>query len=153
MAFGLERIIAGQHSTRSEFLMRAVTSAFALAMALSAFSGTAFAQALTFEVEGPITSVNPGGSGFVVQVLGTKVNIPAALQVTTPTASMPASDFFGAYLNMDLPGINTGKGFVSGTAIVLGTQTNGVVDATSFFTDYHENLVLGGVTAPPAGDE
>jgi hypothetical protein len=133
--------------------MRAVASAFTFAVALSAFSGTALAQALTFEVEGPIGEVNQGGSGYVVKVLGTKVNVPANLQVTTPTGSMPASDFFGTYLNMNLPGISTGKGFIGGTAIVLGDQTGDAIDATSFFTDYHENLVLGGVTAPPAGDE
>jgi hypothetical protein len=42
--------------------MRAVTSALALAAALSAFSSTAYAQALSFEVEGPIRSVAPATS-------------------------------------------------------------------------------------------
>ena len=50
----------------------AVTSVFALAMALSAFSGTAFAQGRTFEVEGQIRSVKPGGSDYVVKVMGTR---------------------------------------------------------------------------------
>ena len=133
--------------------MRAVTSALALAAALSAFSSTAYAQALSFEVEGPIRSVAPGGPGYIVEVMGAKVNVPANLPVSTPTATMPASEFFGTYGNKDLPGISTGKGFVGGTAIILGNQTGDVVDATSFFTDYHENVLLGGVTAPPAGDE
>jgi hypothetical protein len=134
--------------------MRAVTSALTLAIALSAFSGSAYAQALSFEIEGPIRMVEPGGSGFIVEVMGTRINVPANLPVTTPTASMPASEFFGdTYKYKDLPGISGGNGFIGGTAIVLGTQTGGVVDASGFFTDYHENVVLGGVTAPPAGDE
>jgi hypothetical protein len=132
--------------------MRAVTSALAVTlstMALSAFPGTAFAQALTFEVEGEITNVTPVGSDFVVKVMGTSVNVPGTLDVNTPTASMKASEFFGGYLNKDLPGISGGNGFKGGTAIVLGVQTGDTVDAVSFFTDYHENVVLGGVTKDP----
>jgi hypothetical protein len=121
-------------------------------VALSAFSGTAFAQALAFEVEGEIKEVTPVGSNFVVQVMGAKINVPGNLMVETPTASMPASEFFGAdYLEKDLPGVTGMQGFLGGTAIVLGEQTGDTIDATSFFTDYHENVLLGGVTAAPDG--
>ena len=66
--------------------MRTVTSALALVAGPSAFSGTAFAQALTFEVEGPIRNVEPSGSGYIVEVMGAKINVPAGLAVSTPTA-------------------------------------------------------------------
>ena len=62
---------------------------------------------------------------------------------------MKASEFFGGYLNKDLPGISDGNGFKGGTAMILGEQTGDTVDAISFFTDYRENVVLGGVTKDP----
>jgi hypothetical protein len=132
--------------------MRPATSAIALALAFGAFTGQAQSQALTFEVEGEIMDAVPSGTGFKVKVMGTEINVPSTLPITTPTTSMSASQFFGEYKNRDLPGIGGGKGFIGGTAIVIGTQTGNIIDAESFFTDYHENVVLGGVTAPPEND-
>lgn len=130
--------------------MHTVASAFAIGVALSAFSGAAFAQALTFEVEGKMVSAEPNGSGFTVRVMGTKINVASDLKITTPTGSIAASEFFGPDLKYkDLPGTSGNKGFFGGTAIVLGTQNGETIDATSFFTDYHENVVLGGVTRDP----
>lgn len=133
-------------------------SAFAFSAALAACSGVAFAQdALTVELEGKLLDVDSVNrpadksciedTDFIVKIMGATVIVPNGMAITTPTASMPAYKFFSCS-NRDkhLPGVS--QSFIGGTAIVTGTQdpNTGVVRADSFFTDFHENVLLGGVT-------
>ncbi|WP_162937747.1 hypothetical protein [Indioceanicola profundi] len=126
----------------------------------SASSAQQLIPPVTVELEGEMVSINKVDGGYNVKVMGSTVFVPSNLPVQTPTASMPASVFFA--ISDNLPGIKATQypsggpvGFLGGTAIVTGTQTysadeSAKITAETFFTDYHENVLLGGVTHAPS---
>jgi hypothetical protein len=138
-------------------------SALALALAAST-SGTALAQALPVEIEGPITAiecldenVSPPDcdtgvpAGVAMTVMDIRVEVPEGTPITSPSRSLN-SRLLSAPRRF--PG-RSERGFIGGTGIIIG-QTDGVspVVADDVFVEPAENVIVGVVTenVPPVGE-
>jgi hypothetical protein len=134
---------------------------FALA---TSTSGTALAQALPVEIEGPISaiecldsSVQPPNcdAGVPAGVLMTVMGIPVVVEEGTPIAS-PSRSLNSRLLSAPrrFPGRGE-RGFIGGTGIIIGqVDGTGQVVADDVFVEPAENVILGAVTenVPPIGE-
>jgi hypothetical protein len=137
-------------------------SALALALAAST-SGTALAQALPVEIEGPITAiecldenVSPPDcdtgvpAGVAMTVMDIRVEVPEGTPIASPSRSLN-SRLLSAPRRF--PG-RSERGFIGGTGIIIG-QTDGIspVVADDVFVEPAENVIVGVVTEniPPVG--
>jgi hypothetical protein len=117
-----------------------------IAMASLLLAGAAaYAQAVPFEIEGPITGVDPVTR--TISVMGLVVAVPLNTAISSPTAKVNMGDLVGD----PLPG-RSERGFIGGTAIATGTvQADGTYLASEVKVDPAENMLRGPiVSANPA---
>jgi hypothetical protein len=106
------------------------------------------------ELEGPIQWLRADNGGVRLKVGGVEVAVPAGLiagnGVRTPTAKLNTAE---AILDTaPFPGRPDHQGFVGGTAIVVGTSSEGGVTARDVFLQPAESVVIGAVTANSEND-
>jgi hypothetical protein len=138
-------------------------AASALTVALLAStSGTAMAQAVPVEIEGPISSIecldgafSPPNCedstldpGVLMTVMGIAIEVRDTATISSPTRNLNLRQLSRP---ARLPG-RRDRGFEGGTAIVIGESGGLGVIAADVFVEPAENVVLGEITAndPPA---
>jgi hypothetical protein len=94
-------------------------------------------------LEGAVMSLTPQADGSVLaRVMGTQVRVTSATHIHTPTATITLAQLCDP---TRFPG-RTQPGFIGGTAIVGGaTVTRTLVEATDFFVEPAENVLIGTV--------
>jgi len=120
-------------------------------VATTLLSGVACAQVTLNNsmLEGSLISLTPQADGSVIaRVMGTQVRVTEATHIHTPTATLTLAQLCDA---RRFPG-RTQPGFIGGTAIVGGTTvTRTLVEATDFFVEPAENVLIGTVSASARG--
>jgi hypothetical protein len=128
---------------------------------LTSTSGTALAQEVPVEIEGPIDAIeclDPAAlppdcdqgdpAGVLMTVMGIQVQVPEGTPIASPTRSLNSRLLSRP---ARLPG-RRDRGFVGGTGIIIGRSTVDGVIADDVFVEPAENVILGEITAnnPPA---
>ncbi len=123
-------------------MARRFRSSVAVAALLSAVAGVVHAQAvpMPFEIEGPITSVDPALR--TIEVMGITISVPVRtprIPIVSPTATVTLAQINGARM----PG-RSERGFIGGTAIIVGNVlANGTYEAQDVFVEPAENVLRG----------
>lgn len=109
---------------------------------IAALTGTAFAQ--EFALEGKINALRTENGAQIITVMGTDVQIPAGVAISTPTGTVPFSGP-GGLTDPALPSL-----IEAATAIISGTRSGGVNVAHDVFIEVAENVMFGDAEAVDA---